>query len=107
EFRSRMEKVVMTGTPFRFERTFVRRDGTTLPVEISTSPMRHGYFQAVIRDISERKRSEAALANAFKEIETLKDQLQTENIALREEIDKVSMFEEIVGNSASLRTVLS
>jgi transcriptional regulator with GAF, ATPase, and Fis domain len=69
--------------------------------------VRHGYFQTVVRDISERKRSEAALAKAFKEIQILKDQLQTENIALREEIDKASMFEEIVGTSPVLQTVLS
>jgi formate hydrogenlyase transcriptional activator len=75
-------------------------------VEVSASPMRHGYFQAVVRDISERKRSEAALAKAFKEIQTLKDQLQTENIALREEIDKTSMFEEIVGSSEVIQQVL-
>jgi transcriptional regulator with GAF, ATPase, and Fis domain len=69
--------------------------------------MRDGYFQTVMRDISERKRGEAALAAAFKENQALKDQLQTENIALREEIDKASMFEEIVGNSPPLHTVLS
>jgi formate hydrogenlyase transcriptional activator len=106
EFQSRMEKVMKTGTSFRFERAFLRTDGTTLPVEISTSPVRHGHFQAVVRDISERKRSEAALAKAFKEIQTLKDQLQTENIVLREEIDKASMFEEIVGSSEVIRQVL-
>jgi formate hydrogenlyase transcriptional activator len=33
--------------------------------------------------------------------------LQEENIALREEIDKASMFEEIVGTSATLKKVLS
>jgi PAS domain S-box-containing protein len=94
-------------TTIRFERTLLRTDGTTLPVEVSTSPVRHGHFQTVVRDISERKRSEAALAKAFKEIQTLKDQLQTENIALREEIDKASMFEQIVGISPPLRNVLS
>jgi PAS domain S-box-containing protein len=96
-----------TETTVRFERTLLRTDGTTLPVEVSTSPVRHGYFQTVVRDISERKRSEAALARAFKEIQTLKNQLQTENIALREEIDRASMFEEIVGTSPALRAVLS
>jgi PAS domain S-box-containing protein len=96
-----------TETTVRFERTLLRTDGTTLPVEVSTSPVRHGYFQTVVRDISERKRSEAALAKAFKEIQTLKNQLQTENIALREEIDRASMFEEIVGTSPALRAVLS
>jgi formate hydrogenlyase transcriptional activator len=104
--RSRLEEIIKTEPIARFERTFVRTDGTTLPVEVSASPMRHGYFQAVVRDISERKRSEAALAKAFKEIQTLKDQLQTENIALREEIDKASMFEEIVGSSEVIRQVL-
>jgi transcriptional regulator with GAF, ATPase, and Fis domain len=37
----------------------------------------------------------------------LKDRLQSENIVLREEIDKTSMFEGIVGASPPLRTVLS
>src|ERR1700692_1359744 len=44
-------------------------------------------------DIDERKRAE--------------EKLQKENIALREEIDKASMFEEIVGTSKSLKAVLS
>jgi len=92
-FRALLEEM-KTETTIRFERTLLRPDGTTLPVEVSISPVRHGYIQTVVRDISERKRSEAALAKAFKEIQTLKDQLQNENVALREEIDKASMFEE-------------
>jgi PAS domain S-box-containing protein len=39
--------------------------------------------------------------------EKLEEQLQRENVALREEIDKTSMFEEIVGSSPALTTVLS
>jgi PAS domain S-box-containing protein len=105
-FRSWLEKM-KTETTIRFERILLRTDGTTLPIEVSASPVRHGYFQTVVRDIGERKRSEAALAKAFKEIQTLKDQLQTENIALRDEVDRVSMFEEIVGTSTALQTVLS
>ena len=44
------------------------------------------------------------------EIEALKqaeERAQNENLALREEVDKASMFEEIVGNSPSLRAVLT
>jgi formate hydrogenlyase transcriptional activator len=44
-------------------------------------------------DIEDRKQAE--------------ERLQHENVALREEIDKASMFEEIVGTSPALRTVLS
>jgi transcriptional regulator with GAF, ATPase, and Fis domain len=49
----------------------------------------------------------AASHSAYAEIRALKDPLQSENIVLREEIDKTSMFEEIVGASPPLRTVLS
>jgi transcriptional regulator with GAF, ATPase, and Fis domain len=45
--------------------------------------------------------------SAYAEIRALRDRLQSENIVLREEIDKTSMFEEIVGASPPLRTVLS
>jgi len=44
-------------------------------------------------DIEDRKQAE--------------ERLQRENVALREEIDKTSMFEEIIGTSPALKTVLS
>jgi PAS domain S-box-containing protein len=47
---------------------------------------------------------------ACTDIEDLKrteEKLQQENVALREEIDRASMFEEIVGTSPALQTVLS
>jgi transcriptional regulator with GAF, ATPase, and Fis domain len=47
------------------------------------------------------------MKNAFEEIQTLRDQLYKENLALREEIDITRMFEEIVGSSPALQAVLS
>jgi DNA-binding NtrC family response regulator len=58
-------------------------------------------------DVTQQREARTALENAFAEIKTLKDQLLKENIALREEIVQNSMFEEIVGESATLQTVLS
>ena len=58
-------------------------------------------------DVTEQKEARAALEHAFEEIKRLKDRLQDENLALREEIDQAFMFEEIVGASAVLKTVLS
>jgi PAS domain S-box-containing protein len=55
----------------------------------------------------ELRKRQSALEKAFKEIQVLKDHLYKENIALREEIDKASMFEEIVGSSEALGKVLS
>jgi transcriptional regulator with GAF, ATPase, and Fis domain len=51
-------------------------------------------------DLTEQKRAEA-------EIRALKDQLYKENLALRDEVDRASMFEEIVGTSKPLEAVLS
>jgi PAS domain S-box-containing protein len=58
-------------------------------------------------DITGRKQAEDDLQDALREIKKLKDQLYEENIALKEEIDKASMFEEIVGDSDALQTVLA
>lgn len=41
------------------------------------------------------------------EIRALKDRLHRENLALRDEVDRASMFEEIVGSSKALETVLA
>jgi PAS domain S-box-containing protein len=58
-------------------------------------------------DITDRKRSEDELKAAIEEIKQLKDQLYRENLALRDEVDRASMFEEIVGTSKPLKAVLS
>jgi transcriptional regulator with GAF, ATPase, and Fis domain len=49
----------------------------------------------------------SVMKNAFDEIRILKDQLYKENLALREEIDVTRMFEEIVGSSPALQSVLA
>jgi predicted ATPase/GAF domain-containing protein len=64
-------------------------------------------FVGAVMDVTAAKQSQQALEQAFREIKTLKDRLQSENIVLREEIDKASMFEQIVGTSPPLRNVLS
>jgi len=58
-------------------------------------------------DVTEQRAARTALETAFAEIKTLQEQLYKENIALREEIVQTSMFEEIVGESPALQTVLA
>src|SRR6516162_2324862 len=57
-------------------------------------------------DVTEQHQAGAALEKAFEEIKQLKDELYRENLALKDEIDQASMFEEIVGTSDVLRRVL-
>jgi formate hydrogenlyase transcriptional activator len=60
----------------RFERNFLRRDGSTIPVEVLLSPMLPAGRQAVIQDIGERRRAASALEGALDEAKKVEDQLQ-------------------------------
>lgn len=97
-----------------FERDYriVLDDGTIRHVHVLGHPVMNGAgelteFVGTHVDVTEQRQSRLALERAFEEIKQLRDQLYQENVALREEIDETSMFEEIVGHSAALREVLS
>ncbi len=89
---------LQSGSPFEYEMRLKRKDGQYRWFHYRLSPMsdeqgRITRWYAAGTDIEERKLAE--------------QRLQEENVALREEIDKASMFEEIVGTSAPLKKVLS
>ena len=88
----------LEGTPHEFEARLLRYDGMfrwflfrLVPLKDHRGQITRWYGTAT--DIEDRKQTE--------------DRLQQENAALREEIDETSMFEEIVGTSHALQTVLS
>lgn len=64
-----------------------------------------GYIGSVV-DFSERRNAEEELSRALSEVGRLKDQLQQENIYLRDEIRLEHDFQEIVGNSNEIKYVL-
>jgi PAS domain S-box-containing protein len=87
-------------------------DGTIKRLHSVSHPLRNesGEPAEVVgttMDVTEQYESKAALETAFEQIKILRDQLYNENIALREEIDRSSMFEEIVGESRALQGVLA
>src|SRR5438094_4664727 len=67
-FKDRVDKLKAKGS-FRFERKFLRKNGEVIPVEVSLSALRGRYYQAIIRDISQRKRREALLAGENRVLE--------------------------------------
>jgi formate hydrogenlyase transcriptional activator len=85
-------------SPFEFEHRARRRDGQYRWLLIQYNPLRDETgavlrWYATATDIDARKHAE--------------DSVRSENQALREEIDRSSMFEEIVGSSAPLQEVIS
>jgi transcriptional regulator with GAF, ATPase, and Fis domain len=57
-------------------------------------------------DVAVARESHSALENAYYEIQAPNHELIKENIVVREEIDRASMFEEIVGVSSPIRSTL-
>jgi PAS domain S-box-containing protein len=79
--------------------------GQLIPVRNASGSVVNWYGSAI--DIEDHKRADEALQTAFDEIRKLKEELYRENVALKEEIKQSSMFEEIVGTSPALESVLS
>ena len=64
-------------------------------------------FVGAVLDTTEQTQARIALENALTEVKLLRDHLYKENLALRDEVDRVSMFEEILGTSQALQAVVS
>ena len=101
-----------SGELFQYESRVRRADGQYLWFLHRNVPQRDHQGKIVTWygssiEINDRKRAEEELQRAFDEIKKLKDQLHKENLALKEEIDQASMFEEIVGASDAIKRVLA
>jgi PAS domain S-box-containing protein len=95
---SETQSKFLSGIPHEYEARFLGKDGKYRWFLFRWNPLRDEQgrvtrWYAAATDIEERKQAE--------------HRLQNENVALREEIARASMFEEIVGVSTALHAVLS
>ncbi len=93
-----LKSTLSSGSPHETEARLLRNDGKYLWFLFRYNPLRDEQGRVVRwyvagTDIEDRKQAE--------------ERLEHENVVLREEIDKASMFEEIVGTSLPLQAVLS
>ena len=96
--RDERQQALSRGEPFEAELRARRKDGQYRWFLVRYNPLRDDEgriirWYATGTDIEDRKQAE--------------ERVQKENLALREEIDHSSMFEEIVGSSQALRKVLA
>jgi PAS domain S-box-containing protein len=97
-FRNVRQNGILKGFSFETEQRVLGKDGKYRWFLSRYNPLKDEQgrtirWYATATDIDDRKVAE--------------QRLQNENIALREEVDRASMFEEIVGASAALSTVLA
>jgi len=93
----RWQTSMETGEPAISEARYRKANGEYRWMLVHTKPLRDA-DGTIVRWIGS--------AVDITELRTLKEQLQKENIALRDEVSETSMFEEIVGSSEPLRRVL-
>jgi len=96
--RDYFDRALSTGSAYELELRLRKSDGSYRWFLARSNPVRDDQGQIIrwyvaCTDIDDRKNTE--------------ERLQQENVALREEVDKASMFEEIVGASPALMAVLS
>jgi PAS domain S-box-containing protein len=106
-----IERAIRERSDYNLEFRIVLPDGTLKWVQTVGHPVSSPagelvQFVGSSMDVTDRKRSQDELTAAFEEIKRLKDQLYRENLALRDEVNRASMFEEIVGTSKPLKAVL-
>jgi PAS domain S-box-containing protein len=96
--KTHADRAIATGAADELELRLRKRDGSYrwflarfIPLRDEQGQIARWYYTGL--DIEDRKQAE--------------DRLRQENVALREEIDNASMFEEIVGTSPALQAVLS
>jgi formate hydrogenlyase transcriptional activator len=92
------DRALSSGSAFELELRLRNVDGSYRWFLARYNPVRDDHGQIIgwyvaCTDIDDRKKTE--------------ERLQQENVALREEVDKASMFEEIVGGSPPLTALLS
>tara|TARA_R110001599_G_scaffold49212_1_gene140619 strand:+ start:1235 stop:2929 length:1695 start_codon:yes stop_codon:yes gene_type:complete len=90
---------------------FWHSDGYPVPVEYTSTPIREGGelrgAVVVFRDISARVQADQQRERDYREIQSLKEQLELECDYLREEISITTNFGEIIGESQVLKRTLS
>jgi PAS domain S-box-containing protein len=96
--RGERDEALARGKPFELEQRALGKDGNYRWFLVRYNPLRddQGHivrWYATGTDIEDRKQAE--------------ERMRDENLALREQIDQAFMFEDIVGSSPALQTVLS
>ena len=110
-FSEKVQKGIRDASDYEHDYRIIREDGSIRHIHVLAHPVKNAAgnvveFVGTHMDVTEQHLSRKALEDALAEINSLKEQLFHENVALRQEIEETSMFEEIVGKSSALQKVL-
>jgi len=105
-----VEKVIDDGLERKVEYDFVTKSGKIVPSYYGSGKLMEisgeQYIVGQTMNISEIKQAQERIAEQLEEIKMLKDQLEAENIYLRQELFETGSYSEIIGESDILKYIL-
>jgi PAS domain S-box-containing protein len=105
------QDVLQEKNSFEYDYRIVLTDGSVKYIHAITRAVRNEAGEVVelvgtVMDVTEQNRARNELQRAFEEIKALKDHLYKENLALKDQVDRAWISDEIVGDSPALRRML-
>ncbi|MEM6316953.1 MAG: sigma 54-interacting transcriptional regulator [Bacteroidota bacterium] len=92
-----------------YESLIKRKNGKIFPVEVTVNYIKHGdkeILSVYAKDITERRQKKIQLELAYEQIKELKEEAETENTILKDEIQLEYGFANIISESPNYRVVL-
>jgi len=107
---SEIQKLIEDGKERSVEYDIITKSGKIIPYYYGSGKLveigGESYIIGQTVDISELKQAQGRIVQQLKEIKILKDQLEAENIYLRQELKSSHSFDEIVGEGDILKHIL-
>lgn len=84
-----LDKIKMTGKPFRYEKEYIRKNGSKIPVEVLTHIGKEAdsgtqYYYVFVTDLTKRKKTEAELREVNEQLRQNASSMMSINNELRE-----------------------
>ncbi len=95
----KLEELQHTGQPVKYEKEYIRKDGTRLPIELLVHIVKNEdgtpeYYYSFITDISERKKAEKLSKELLEKEQLLTEELQTSNEELQSTTEELQVTNE-------------
>jgi PAS domain S-box-containing protein len=99
--RQKLDELHRTGLPVRYEKEYIRKDGTRVPIELLVHLVKDAegkplYYYSFLTDITERRKAEEALREAHEDLERRVQERTTELIQINRTLRMVSACNESV-----------
>ena len=93
-----LEELHRTGTPVRYEKEYIRKDGSRVPIELLVHLVKDSggkplHYYSFITDITERKRAKEELEKKNEDLNALNEELTSTEEELHQNIEELSRRE--------------